>query len=68
MSPKHCPKCGEQGDCLESRQARNHVTRRYECGCGNRWSTTELYKTEVDGLQVVLKKYLKLQASLKDLT
>ncbi len=28
-SPKHCPRCGKQGFCIETRQADTYVRRRY---------------------------------------
>lgn len=40
-SPKHCAACGEQAYCTDTRQNETYVRRRYECGCGRRWSTKE---------------------------
>ena len=41
---KFCRKCRKQGAIIDTRQAANgHVTRRYRCVCGLRWTTVEHY-------------------------
>ena len=40
-SPKEC-KCGEQGAIVDSRQHSEYVRRRYLCGCGECWTTSEI--------------------------
>lgn len=41
MNPKLC-NCGKQGFIINSRQQSDHVMRRYECECGERWSSFEM--------------------------
>lgn len=41
---KFCRKCRKQAAIINTRQAANgHVTRRYRCVCGLRWTTVEHY-------------------------
>lgn len=42
MSLRTCPKCGSLGRTIDSRQKDDHVTRRYACVNGHRYSTIEL--------------------------
>jgi len=44
----HCPKCDKKAKCLDSRPRKNGETyRRYDCACGNRFSTTEWFDTNI---------------------
>lgn len=45
-SPKHCPSCGQQGACTDSRMVEGYVRRRYHCkdpACGAAWTTAEVF-------------------------
>jgi hypothetical protein len=41
LSPKQC-ECGRQGHNKDSRQMLTHVYRRYNCECGQAWTTREV--------------------------
>lgn len=40
-SVKHCPACGKQGHCYDSRHGDAYVRRVYKCDCGEKWTTAE---------------------------
>lgn len=40
---KHCPACGERGECKQTRQRRDNTYRNYKCNaCAQTWTTVEL--------------------------
>lgn len=39
--PKYCGKCGNQGQCVDSRRRSHAIMRAYKCRCGHRWTTAE---------------------------
>jgi transcriptional regulator NrdR family protein len=41
MSLRTCPECGARARTIDSRQHADHVTRRYQCTAGHRYSTLE---------------------------
>lgn len=63
MSPKHCPNCGKQGNCTDSRPVDEYVRRRYRCKpCGMSWTTAEVFvhsetKQQRNGVQKALTRH-----------